>query len=204
MQEVTLNDMEISAIGEVANISLGNAATSLSVLLRDEVNVSVPHVEIKDRGEVVKAVGIDDVFVRVDYVKGIKGYCVLFLKEEEVKMIADIMMGSDGYGMFYQQDLSELHLSAISEAMNQMMGSAATALGIMLERMVDISTPETFQVKAEDDVSFQFPEDDKFVQINFTMQLGKNVKTQVIQMYPLVLAKALADLFLIKKQTRKM
>ena len=203
MQEVTLNEMEISAIGEVANISLGNAATSLSILLRDNVNVSVPNVEVKIKGDLVKDTNVDDVMVRVDYIKGIRGYSLLYLKEDEIKMIADIMMGSDGHGMFYQQDLSELHLSAISEAMNQMMGSAATAMGIMLERMVDISTPSMVRISTGDKCNLEFPEDDRFVQINFKVKLGKEIETQVVQMYPLVLAKAVADLFLIKKQTRK-
>ena len=202
MQEITLSEMELSAIGEVANITLGNAATSLGILLRDDVEISVPNIEIKNKGDIVKSYSDDCVITRVDYVKGIQGYSILFLKDDHVKMMTDIMMGSDGYGMFYQQDLSELHLSAVSEAMNQMMGSAATAMGIMLDRVVDISTPTTNHQSTGEYIKYEFPNDDKFVQISFEVKLGKNIVTEMVQMYPYVLAKAVADLFIIKKEAQ--
>lgn len=203
MAEITLNEMEISAIGEVANISLGNAATALGILLHDDIDISIPKVEVKQKGDIIKNQQYNSVITRVNYIKGIQGYSILFLKEEDVKIMTDLMMGSDGYGMFYQQDLSELHLSAVSEAMNQMMGSAATAMGIMLDRLVDISTPETVHKNAGEYVKYEFPNDDRFVQITFDVKLGKLIVTEMIQMYPYVLAKAIADLFLLKKEAEK-
>lgn len=203
MPEIKLNEMEISAIGEVSNISLGNAATSLGILIHNNIDISIPSVEIKNKGDIVKNHESDSIITRVNYVKGIQGYSILFLKPDDVKMIADLMMGSDGYGMFFQQDLSELHMSAISEAMNQMMGSAATAMGIMLDRLVDISTPEVVQMNAGEYVKYEFPNDDKFVQISFDVKLGELIVCQMVQMYPLMLAKAIADLFILKKESEK-
>lgn len=200
MPELTFNELEISAIGEVANISLGNAATALGILLRDDIDISVPHVTIKNRGDIIKENNGDAIITRVNYVKGVKGYSILFLKSEDVRIMTDLMMGSDGYGMFYEQELSELHLSAVSEAMNQMMGSAATAMSTMLERVVDISTPETKQMNPGEYMSYEFPDDDRFIQIDFEVKLGKLIKTEMTQMYPFMLGKAIADLFLIKKE----
>lgn len=200
MGEINLNELEISAIGEVSNISLGNAATALGILIHNNIDISIPKVEIKNKGDIVKENTGNMVITRVNYVKGIQGYSILFLKPDDVKMITDLMMGSDGYGMFFQQDLSELHLSAISECMNQMMGSAATAMGIMLDRLVDISTPEVVQMSAGDYVKYEFPNDDRFVQISFEVKLGDLIVCQMVQMYPFVLAKAIADLFILRKE----
>lgn len=202
MAEIVLNDMEMSAIGEVANITLGNSATSLGILMRDDVDISVPKLEIKNKGDIVRNHNENAVITKVDYVKGLQGYSILILKENDVKMITDIMMGSDGYGMFYEQELSELHLSAVSEAMNQMMGSAATAMGIMLDRLVDISTPQTTHMNQGEYIQLEFPDDDRFVQITFDMKIGKKMVIEMVQMYPYILAKAIADLFLIKKNAQ--
>lgn len=200
MAEFVLNQMELSAIGEVANIAIGNSATTLGVLIRDNIDISVPFVEIKNKGDIVKEYNHDYIITRVNYVKGIQGYSIFYLKEDDVKMIADLMMGGDGHGMFYEQEMSELHLSAVSEAMNQMMGAAATAMGVMLDRMVDISTPETVKKNAGEYIQGEFPNDEKFVQISFQCKLGQLMVCDMVQMYPYTLAKAIADLFIIKKE----
>lgn len=197
--EIAFNELEISAIGEVANISLGNAATALNILLRNDIDISVPKVEFKNKGDIVREYSDNAIITRVNYIKGLKGYSILFLKEDDVKVITDLMMGSDGHGMFYEQELNELHLSAVAEAMNQMMGSAATALSKMLDRVVDISTPETSHLSAGDYISYEFPDDNRFVQISFNVKLGNLILTEMIQMYPFALAKAIADLFIMKK-----
>ena len=193
------NDMEISAIGEVANITLGNAMTALSMLLNNNIDISTPFVEIKQKGEIVEELAERSVVTRVDYVKGLDGYSVLFLKEDDVKIMTDLMMGSDGHGMFYEQELSELHLSAVSESMNQMMGSAATAMGMMLDKLVDISTPATSQEDPGQYLNDAFPREERFVQISFDVMIGELITTQMMQLYPFRLAKAIADLFIVKR-----
>ena len=194
------NAMELSAIGEVANITLGNAMTALSVLIHGDIDISIPQVMIKNKGEAVEEHKEKSVITRVDYVKGLDGFSVLFLKEDDVKIMTDLMMGSDGHGMFYQQDISELHMSAVSESMNQMMGSAATAMGMMLNKMVDISTPTTELMEAGAFIDDSFKNDDRFVQITFDVKMGEHIQTRMMQLYPYRLAKAIADLFLMKKQ----
>ena len=194
------SEMELSAIGEVANITLGNAMTALSVLVQGDIDISTPDVEIKNKGDVVEEHLEKCVITRVDYVKGVDGFSVLFLKEDDVKILTDLMMGSDGHGMFYQQDISDLHMSAVSESMNQMMGSAATAMGMMLSKMVDISTPTTTMMEAGKYVDDSFKNDDRFVQIGFDVKMKDLITTQMVQLYPYRLAKAIADLFIVKKQ----
>lgn len=198
-EQAGFNEMELSAIGEVANITLGNAVTALSVLIHSFIDISTPHVEIKDKDAIVAEQPDKSVVTRVDYVKGLDGYSVLFLKEEDVKIMTDLMMGSDGHGMFYEQDISELHLSAVSESMNQMMGSAATAMGMMLNKLVDISTPNTTLTDPGHYINDAFQQEDRFVQITFDLKMGELIKTQMVQLYPFRLAKAIADLFLVKK-----
>ena len=198
-EHMGFNEMEISAIGEVANITLGNAVTALSVLLHNDIDISTPLVEIKNKGEIVESLPVKTVVTRVDYVKGLDGYSVLFLKGEDARIMTDLMMGSDGHGMFFEQELSELHLSAVSESMNQMMGSAATAMGMMINKLVDISTPSTQQVEPGEYLNDAFPQDDRFVQISFEVKMGSLISTRMLQLYPFRLAKAIADLFIVKK-----
>ena len=193
------NDMEISAIGEVANITLGNAMTALSVLLHNDIDISTPFVEIKNKGEIVQELPVTSVVARVDYVKGLDGYSVLFLEDEHVRIMTDLMMGSDGHGMFYEQEMSDLHMSAVSESMNQMMGSAATAMGMMINKLVDISTPVTNIVEPGQYLNDAFPNEDRFVQISFELQMADLITTHMMQLYPFRLAKAIADLFIVKK-----
>lgn len=198
-QQAGFNDMEISAIGEVANITLGNAMTALSMLLHNDIDISTPYVEIKQKGEIISELSVKSVVTRVDYVKGLDGYSVLFLKEEDVRIMTDLMMGSDGHGMFYEQEVSELHLSAVSESMNQMMGSAATAMGMMLNKLVDISTPATSQEDPGQYLHDAFPQEERFVQISFDVMMGELITTKMMQLYPFRLAKAIADLFIVKR-----
>ena len=198
-EQAGFNEMELSAIGEVANITLGNAVTALSVLIHSFIDISTPHVEIKDKDAIVAEQPDKSVVTRVDYVKGLDGYSVLFLKEEDVKIMTDLMMGSDGHGMFYEQDISDLHLSAVSESMNQMMGSAATAMGMMLNKLVVISTPNTTLTDPGHYINDAFQQEDRFVQITFDLKMGELIRTQMVQLYPFRLAKAIADLFLVKK-----
>ncbi len=201
MQDLKLNELEISAIGEIANISTGNAATSLSLLVQREVEISTPSVNIKDNESKVSVSGDEELVAFVDYVKGIMGRNMLFAKKDEVKMIADMMMGSDGHGMFYQMDFSEMHISAFAEVMNQIMGAASTAMGMMLDRLVDISTPKTMELSKENTVTYDSSKDNRYVEVIFEVIVGNDMKLKIVQAYPFILAKAIADVFLIKKGT---
>ncbi len=136
-----LTDVEKDAIGEVANISMGSSATTLYSLVNRKVNITTPVVSLSTWDELLVDYERPCVFIQIKYTMGLDGTNILVLKEHDVKVITDLMMGGDGTNT--EGELGELHLSAISEAMNQMMGSAATSLSTMLKAVIDISPPES-------------------------------------------------------------
>lgn len=203
MKNYEFTEMEIDAIGEISNISLGSSASALSMLVRQTVDITPPRVEIIEKSEYTKNVSSKKVFVKVNYVEGIKGCSILMLEEQDAKAIADLMMGSDGNGAFAQMELGELHISAVSEAMNQMMGAAATSMSVMLERKTDISTPEAKFMEDGEYLAYEFPDEEKFVKVGFKMRVGDIINSPVVQLYPHNLGKAISDLFLINKSKQK-
>lgn len=203
MKNYEFTEMEIDAIGEISNISLGSSASALSMLVRQTVDITPPRVEIIEKSEYTKNVSSKKVFVKVNYVEGIKGCSILMLEEQDAKAIADLMMGSDGKGAFAQMELGELHISALSEAMNQMMGAAATSMSVMLERKTDISTPEAKFMEDGEYLAYEFPDEERFVKVGFKMRVGDIINSPVVQLYPHNLGKAISDLFLINKSKQK-
>ena len=193
-----LTDIEKDAIGEVANISMGSSATTLYSLVNRKVNITTPVVSLATWDEIVEDYEKPCVFIKIKYTVGLEGTNILILKEEDVKIITDLMMGGDGTNT--DGELSELHLSAIGEAMNQMMGSSATSLSSMLGRMIDISPPEADLVdmldgyNAQEDVSSFLG--GTFVRITFRMQVGDLVDSKIMQLYPVDFAKSLYDFFM--------
>lgn len=192
-----LSDMEKDAIGEVANISMGSAATTLYSLVNRKVNITTPVVSLAKWSTLTDSYERPCVFIQIKYTKGLDGSDILVLKEHDVKVITDLMMGGDGSNT--QDELGELHLSAISEAMNQMMGASATSLSTMLGQMIDISPPEaskvdiTQKVKGEDIAPFL---SGTFVKITFKMQIDDLVDSAIMQLYPIDFAKNLCDTFM--------
>lgn len=203
MSEYVFTEMEIDAIGEISNICLGSAASSLSMIVRHTVDITPPRVEIIEKSEYIKNVSTKKVFVKVSYVEGLQGCSILMLEEQDAKAIADLMMGSDGHGDFAKMELGELHLSAVSEAMNQMMGASATSMSVMLDRKTDISTPDTQFMDNGQYMAYTFPNDDKFVKVGFRLTVEGVIDSPIVQLYPHNLGKAISDLFLIKKAKEK-
>lgn len=203
MDKFVFTPMEIDAIGEISNICLGSSASTLNMLVRQPVDITPPRVEIIEKKEYIKDVASKKVFVKVSYVEGLVGCSILMLDEQDAKTIADLMMGGDGQGDFAMMDFGELHMSAVSEAMNQMMGAAATSLSVMLERKTDISTPEAVYMDKGQYIAYTFPEDDKFVKVGFRLTIGDVLSSPIVQLYPHNLGKAISDLFLIKKSKEK-
>jgi|GEM_PF-3345184 len=146
--DATLTDEEKDAIGEVANISMGTSATTLYSLVNRKVNITTPVVEVAKWENVIAEYEKPCVFIQIQYKVGLDGSNILILKEQDVKVITDLMMGGDGTDT--GGELGELHLSAISEAMNQMMGSSATSLSSMLGKMIDISPPQASLIDLQD------------------------------------------------------
>ena len=191
-----LTDVEKDAIGEVANISMGSSATTLYSLVNKKVNITTPVVTLATWNTLLGDYEKPCVFIQIKYTKGLDGMNILVLKEHDVKVIADLMMGGDGTNT--DGELGELHLSAISEAMNQMMGSAATSLSTMLQTVIDISPPESTLVDLSE---FQNGGDvspflgGTFVKIAFRMQIDELVDSTIIQLYPIEFARKVVETF---------
>ncbi|MCI9420550.1 MAG: flagellar motor switch phosphatase FliY [Eubacterium sp.] len=195
--EERLSPEEGDALGEIANISMGTAATTLSVLLNNRVEITTPalsYVTVDDLKEKNQA---PCVFVYIAYRTGLEGRNVLVLKERDVKIITDLMMGGDGTNT--DVELSDLHLSAISEAMNQMMGSSATSMSTMINEMVDISPPTSIRVDFDDDAGLQDVLSDMignlYAQVSFKMVIGDLIDSEIIQLYPIPFARMVYERF---------
>lgn len=194
-EEITpqLSAEEKDAIGEIGNISMGTAATTLFTLLGQKVNITTPRVSE------TTFKGLEDEFVapcvliKIKYTVGIEGVNLLILKENDVKIITDLMMGGDGTNL--ADELTDLHLSAISEAMNQMIGSSSTSLSEMLGEKIDISPPEA-NYKKIDDITQQYEEfqsDSQLVRIAFRMTIGDLIDSEIMQIIPVQFAKSMVS-----------
>ncbi len=189
-----LTDSEKDAIGEIANISMGTAATTLFSLVNRRVEISTPVVSMTTWDEIVQQYEKPCVFIRIAYTVGLDGNNILVLRENDVKIITDLMMGGDGTNT--EGELGELHLSAISEAMNQMMGSSATSLSSMLNRTIDISPPMADLVDLKDNIDESEIDEflsTSFVKISFRMEIGDLVDSTIMQLYPVSFAKEMCE-----------
>ena len=196
VDESLLSPEERDAVGEIANISMGSSATTLYSLVNRKVNITTPTVTLANWKTVIEDYQRPCVFIQIKYTVGLDGSNIMVLKEHDVKVITDLMMGGDGTNT--DGELGELHLSAISEAMNQMMGSAATSLSTMLGKMIDISPPEASLVDlpeimdAESVAPFLAG---TFAKISFRMQIDDLVDSTIMQLYPIDFAKDLYNTF---------
>ena len=196
-EEEGLTDVEKDAIGEVANISMGSSATTLYSLVNRKVNITTPVVTLATWKTLLDSYEKPCVFIQIKYTKGLDGTNILVLKEHDVKVITDLMMGGDGTNT--EGELGELHLSAISEAMNQMMGAAATSLSTLLQTVIDISPPESSlfdltEVKDGKEISPFLG--GTFVKISFRMQIDDLVDSTIMQLYPIDFARKLVETFI--------
>ena len=197
VDESLLSSMERDAIGEIANISMGSSATTLYSLVNRKVNITTPVVTLAHWKNVLDEYEKPCVFIQIKYTKGLDGTNILVLRDHDVKIITDLMMGGDGTNT--DGELGELHLSAISEAMNQMMGSASTSLSTMLDKTIDISPPESSLI---DLTEYHSGSDiapflgGTFVKIAFRMQIGDLVDSTIMQLYPIEFAKSIVKNFL--------
>ncbi len=196
MSDNLLTEYELDVMGEVANISMGNAATTLGMMVNRRVEITTPTVSLINRSASLDDYDKTCFFVQIHYVKGVEGNNVLILKERDVKVMTDLMMMGDGTNI--PDELTELHLSAVSEAMNQMMGTAATSLSQFLEREIDISPPEVNSIDVESVKIFEkmfVDPSHMFVKIAFRLTIEELIDSTMVQLYPVPLAKSLCELF---------
>lgn len=194
MGQTRFSSMEIDAIGEIMNISLGASATTLSTLLGTKVNITTPKVKIQNRDEfefrdLEPAVGVE-----ISYVKGLDGRNIMMFSRNDVRIIVGMMMGME----IPEEDfvMDEMNESAIREVMNQMMGSSATALSEFLSIPVDISTPVTFEITNEKEFrNTYFPEDTDQVVVRFLLEIEGKLQSEFMNIMNVGLVKKLLKPF---------
>lgn len=190
--ESGLSLMEQDTIGEIGNISFGSSATALSTLLNQKVEITTPTVSVIEKSHLNDEFPHPYVSIGVSYTEGFSGNNLLVIKQEDAAIIADLMMGGDGTNA--DPSLGEIHLSAVQEAMNQMMGSAATSMSTVFSKKIDISPPEVDLLDVnEGEGTEQIPKEDPLVKVSFRLKVGELIDSHIMQLYPLTFAKDLID-----------
>jgi flagellar motor switch protein FliN/FliY len=190
-----LSDMEKDAIGEIGNISFGSAATALSTLLGQKVEITTPQVTTIPKSQLKEEFPMPHVAISVNYIEGFQGINLLVIKTVDAQVIADLMLGGDGTNV--GGDLSEIHLSAVQEAMNQMMGSAATSMSTIFNRFVNISPPGIgiFDVSANKGTE-PLQDYDHYVKISFRLTIGTLIDSTIMQLLPIPFAKEMVAMLI--------
>ncbi|NBG87577.1 flagellar motor switch phosphatase FliY [Isachenkonia alkalipeptolytica] len=198
-ERVEFSDEEKDAIGEIGNISMGTAATTLSTLLGHKVSITTPRVEAMSVEEITKEYPLPFIAVDVKYKQGIEGTNLLILKQRDVKVITSLMMGGDAGDVEEDTEpLSDVHLSAIGEAMNQMIGSASTSLSEMFNRKIDINPPKAFELDLSSDRFDEYISEDVniYAKISFSMKIGDFIDSEIMQLIPMSFAKEMIEILL--------
>ena len=190
--EDIITDLEKDTLGEIGNISMGTAATTLSTLLNRKVTITTPEIEITTASKLSAEYPIPFVVVDVKYKEGLEGSNVLIIKEDDVKIIADIMMGNE---INLERELTDLDLSAISEVMNQMMGSAATSLSEMFSKKIDIYPPKSYNITiAEGEKTLEvLKTDGPIIKISFKMIVEDLIDSNIMQLIPIDFGQQLVE-----------
>lgn len=183
----SLSTLEKDTLGEIGNISFGSSATTLSTLLHQKVEITTPRVSVIGQEELEKEITYEPVTIEVNFTEGFRGRNVFVIKADDAAVISDIMLGGDGTSP--EKEMKDIHLSAVQEAMNQMMGSAATSMSAFFNKKIDISPPE---IKYED--NFQLiAEQDAYVKVFFNLRVGDLIDSSMVQILPLTFSKEMVD-----------
>lgn len=193
-----LTPFEQDALGEIGNISFGSAATALSTLLNQKVDITTPTVSLVKRSKLAEEFPRPHVVIHVEYVDGFSGINLLVIKMDDAAVIADLMMG--GTGKPENTDLTDLHISAVQEAMNQMMGSAATSMSTIFNKLVNISPPgidiiDLAKGKGDENI----PDDDYLIKVSFRINVGDNgelIDSTIMQLLPVHFARQMVDMLM--------
>lgn len=193
-----LSDIEKDLLGEVGNISMGSASTALYQIINQKVNITTPVVSITTLKEIKETFETPTVVLDVEYTSGIIGRNILIIKTEDAAVIANLMMGGDG--VVKNHELSEIEISAVQEAMNQMIGSAATSMATMFSREVNISPPiSKIWNNNKEPLSSEIPEEEAIVRVSFRMTIGNLVDSNIMQILPVETAKKIVSIMIGKE-----
>lgn len=189
-------EMEKDALGEIGNISFGSSATALSALLNQKVDITTPFVSLVHKEELTDEFPNPHVAVQVQYTEGFSGTNLLVIKHEDAAVISDLMLG--GTGENPTEIMDEIKLSAVQEAMNQMMGSAATSMSTVFQKKIDISPPSLDILNMEKGEGTELiPQDDIFVKVSFNLKVGTLIDSNIMQLLSLPFAKSLVEELLV-------
>jgi len=191
-----LSSEEIDVIGEINNIAMGSSATALSTLLDQKVEITTPKVEVMSFQTIIEQYDRPCVLVKVEYVEGIEGLSLLVIDTEDAAVIADLMMGGDGLEDMDEAMLNEISISAVGEAMNQMMGAASTALSNILDELVNISPPSAELLELDDVIEEGrdwFNPEEQIVVTSFNLKVGELIDSTFKQLSSYNFVKNLAD-----------
>lgn len=187
--EETITETDKDLLGEIGNISMGSASTALYQLINQKVNITTPVVSVTTLKEIKAGFETPNIVLDIEYIAGIIGRNILIIKIEDGLVISNLMMGGDGQ-ISETHELSEIEISAVSEAMNQMIGSAATSMATMFGRKVDISPPKSKLIeKGDEPISDNISEDEPIVRVSFRMTIGDIVDSNIMQIFPIKTAK---------------
>lgn len=193
-----LTEMEIDAIGEIMNISLGSSVTSISTMLDKRVSITTPTVKVTTVEEFAFKSFEPAIGVEINYIQGLTGSNIMILKESDIQIIVGLLLGIDFTGQEFVMD--EMNTSAVCEVMNQMMGASATALTQFLGFGVNISTPTSFEI--DDSSSFKskyFSGDDSIVTVGFNLIVEDLINSEFISVINVDFAKELVSQFMKEK-----
>lgn len=191
----TLTDIEKDLLGEIGNISMGTASTALSQIINCKVNITTPVVTSTTFEDLREEFDIPNLALNIKYISGIVGENLLVMKIKDSGVIANLMMGGDG--KVEVTELTEIEISAVQEAMNQMIGSAATSMATMLGREVNISPPvsEVWN-NTEEAVKSGIELEKEIVKVSFRITIGDLVDSNIMQIYPLETAKYICSIMM--------
>ncbi len=193
----TLSDIEKDLLGEIGNISMGSASTALSTIINQQVNITTPIVSVTTLNALKNDFEVPNIALEVKYTSGIVGENLLVMKVEDASVIANLMMGGDGNVEGNLNDLSEIELSAVSEAMNQMIGSAATSMATMFMREVNISPPlSRIWRDLTEPLSDGISDDEPVIKVSFSLNIGNLVDSHIMQLLPIATAKKIVGIMM--------
>ncbi len=191
-----LSDLEKDLLGEVGNISMGTAATALSAVVGKPVNITTPTITLSTLDKLKKSFKTPNIVLDVQFVSGIVGGNLFIINIEDSAVIANLMMGGDGV-VETPSELSELEISAVQEAMNQMIGSAATSMATMFSREVNISPPiSSVCDENSEEISTDISADEEIVNVSFRMTIGDLVDSNIVQILPIATAKKIVSIMM--------
>lgn len=188
-----LSSLEKDALGEIGNISFGSSATALSTLLNQKVEITTPTISVIEKGLLEEEFPVPYVGVEVRYTEGFSGANLFMLESKDAAVIADLMLG--GTGEAADNELNDIHLSAVQEAMNQMMGTSATSMSTIFHKKVDISPPtiSIMDVTEEEANKYLKEDNDVVIKVSFQLKVGHLIDSKIMQLLPISFGKELVD-----------